>query len=280
MHVSSALLRLPQPFSTMHKVHDCASHILDITEILLLFAGGLLAGFINVLAGGAGFMTFPLLLAAGMTEIEANASNFVAVLPANVVGAVVYRKELAKVRKHLGLRLVLAAAGGVLGSWILITTGQAAFQAVIPWLLLFATLSFALGPWIKTKLERDFAFDGRRWMWLSFLLEFVVYVYGGYFGLGMGIVMFAIYSIFSAMTIHQANAIRNITITLMTMISIVIFAQAGVIRWIPSLVMMSGAIVGGYATAHIAMRVPHHYVRYGILVWAFCLTALAFWRYY
>jgi uncharacterized membrane protein YfcA len=137
-----------------------------------------------------------------------------------------------------------------------------------------------LGPWIKTKLERDFAFDGRRWMWLSFLLEFVVYVYGGYFGLGMGIVMFAIYSIFSAMTIHQANAIRNITITLMTMISIVIFAQAGVIRWIPSLVMMSGAIVGGYATAHIAMRVPHHYVRYGILVWAFCLTALAFWRYY
>ena len=67
---------------------------MDITEILLLFAGGLLAGFINVMAGGAGFMTFPLLLAAGMTEIEANASNFVAVLPANVVGTVVYRHQL------------------------------------------------------------------------------------------------------------------------------------------------------------------------------------------
>ena len=58
-----------------------------IAEILLLFAGGLLAGVINVLAGGAGFMTFPLLVAAGMSEIEANASNFVAVLPANVVGS-------------------------------------------------------------------------------------------------------------------------------------------------------------------------------------------------
>jgi uncharacterized protein len=113
-------------------------------------------------------MTFPLLLAAGMSEIEANASNFVAVLPANVVGTHVYRKELAKVRKHLGLRLFLAAAGGVLGSWILITTGQESFQQVIPWLLLFATLSFGLGPWIKAKLERDFAFDGSRWMWLSF----------------------------------------------------------------------------------------------------------------
>jgi hypothetical protein len=253
---------------------------LEITEILLLFAGGLLAGFINVMAGGAGFMTFPLLMAAGMTEIEANASNFVAVLPANLVGSFVYRKELASVRRHLGLRLVLAAAGGVLGSWILVTTGQASFQLVIPWLLAFATLSFALGPWIKSRLERDFAFDGRRWMWLSLVLEFLVYVYGGYFGLGMGIVMFAIYSIFSQATIHQANALRNVTIALMTLISIAIFANAGVIRWLPSLVMMAGAMLGGYATAHIALRVPHTLVRNGILVWAVCLTVLAFWRYH
>jgi hypothetical protein len=252
---------------------------LDILHIILLFAGGLLAGFINVMAGGAGFMTFPLLLAAGMTEIEANASNFVAVLPANVVGTLVYRHELKKVRQHLPFRLFLAAAGGVLGSWILIHTGQAAFERVIPWLLLFATCSFSFGPWLKNKLERDFAFDGSRWLWLSFLLEFIVYVYGGYFGLGMGIVMFAIYSIFSQMTIHQANAIRNVTITLMTLISIAIFAQAGVIRWLPSLVMMAGAMISGYFTAKVAMRIPHHFVRRGILVWAVCLTALAFWRY-
>jgi uncharacterized membrane protein YfcA len=253
---------------------------LDIIQILLLFAGGLLAGFINVMAGGAGFMTFPLLLAAGMSEIEANASNFVAVLPANVVGTAVYRHQLTSVRRHLGFRLFLAALGGVIGSWILIATGEAAFRLVIPWLLLFATVSFALGPWIKLKLERDFAFDGSRWLWLSFLLEFLVFVYGGYFGLGMGILMFAIYSIFSAMTIHQANAIRNVTITLMTLISIVIFAQAGIIRWAPSLVMMSGAMTGGYFTAKVAMRIPHHLVRKGILVWAVCLTALSFWRYH
>ena len=225
---------------------------MDIIQILLLFAGGLLAGFINVMAGGAGFMTFPLLLAAGMSEIEANASNFVAVLPANVVGTAVYRHELTSVRRHLGFRLVLAAMGGVIGSWILIATGEAAFRIVIPWLLLFATVSFALGPWIKLKLERDFAFDGSRWLWLSFLLEFLVFVYGGYFGLGMGILMCAIYSIFSAM----------------------------IIRWAPSLVMMSGAVLGGFFTAKVAMRIPHHLVRKGILVWAVCLTALAFWRYH
>lgn len=252
---------------------------MEIIDILLLFAGGLLAGLINVMAGGAGFMTFPLLVAAGMTEIEANASNFVAVLPANVVGTAVYRHELNSVRRHLGVRLALAAIGGVIGSAILIYTGQASFQKVIPWLLLFATASFALGPWMKVKLERDFNFDGSRWLWLSFVLEFIVYVYGGYFGLGMGIVLFAIHSIFSQMSIHEANAIRNITITLMTVLSILIFAQAGVIRWVPSLVMMSGAIIGGYVTARFAKRMPAKLVRNAILVWAVCLTGLAFWKY-
>ena len=252
---------------------------MSIPEILLLFAGGVLAGLINVMAGGAGFMTFPLLVAAGMSEIEANASNFVAVLPANVAGTYVYRGELASVRKHLGVRLALAAVGGVAGSTILIYTGQASFQKAIPWLLLFATLSFAFGPWLKLRLERDFAFDGSRWLWLSFVLEFLVYVYGGYFGLGMGIVIFAIHAIFSQMSIHQANAIRNITITLMTVISIVIFAQAGVIRWLPSLVMMAGAIAGGYGAVSIAKRMPPSLVRRAILVWAICLTVLAFWKY-
>jgi hypothetical protein len=250
-----------------------------ISEIILLFAGGLLAGVINVMAGGAGFMTFPLLVAAGMSEVEANASNFVAVLPANIVGSVVYRHEVKAVSKHLPHRMVLAAVGGVLGSLFLIWSGEAAFQKAIPWLLLFATLSFGLGPWIKHQLETTFAFDGTRYLWLSFFLEFLVYVYGGYFGLGMGIVLFAIHAVFSKMSIHEANAIRNLTITLMTLLSIAIFAQAGVIRWLPSLVMMAGAVIGGYATAHVARRIPQDVVRYAILAWACCLTVLAFWRY-
>jgi uncharacterized membrane protein YfcA len=251
----------------------------EIEEAILLLAGGVLAGAINVLAGGAGFMTFPLLIAAGMSEMEANASNFVALVPANIVGTWAYRHELKQVRKHLALRIALACMGGLIGALLLIWLGQASFHAAIPWLLLFATLSFASGPVIKSKLERDFAFDGAKWLWLSLLLEFIVYVYGGYFGLGMGIVLYAIYTIFSHMNIHEANANRNITIMVMTFIGIAIFANAGLIRWLPSLVMMTGAILGGYATVHFARRMPHHWVRNVILVWAIALTSYAFWQY-
>lgn len=253
---------------------------MELHTILLLFAGGMLAGVINVIVGGAGFMTFPLLVAAGMSEIEANASNFVALLPANVVGTYAFRSDLAGVRKHLGLRLFLAAIGGVLGSTILLYTGQASFQKAIPWLLLFATGCFSASTFLKTRLVHHFNFDGSRWLWLSFVLEFLIYVYGGYFGLGMGILMFTVYALFTSMNLNQANALRNITLSLMTLISIGIFIRAGVINVGPALVMMAGAIFGSYFGARFAKRVDPHLLRNAIIVWAIILTAFAFWKYY
>lgn len=248
-------------------------------EMALLFAGGVLAGCINVLAGGAGFMTFPLLVAAGMSEIEANASNFVALLPANIASLFGYRHELRRPTLHLKPRLALAGIGGAMGSLALLGLGEASFRTAIPWLLAFSTLSFALAPSIKRWLERRHDFDGKRWLWLSFALEFIVYVYGGYFGLGMGVVLLAIYAMFGHEDIHEANAIRNATIAFITLIAIALFAHAGVIRWLPSLVMMMGAFLGGYLMIKVARSVPQIWVRWGILAWSVTLTAIAFWRY-
>jgi hypothetical protein len=252
---------------------------MDFLNLLILFVGGALAGTINVLAGGAGFMTFPLLIAAGLSEMEANAANFVALLPANIVGTAVYRREIAELRQHLATRLILAAAGGTLGSFLFVWLGEASFHSAIPWLLLFATVSFALGPAIRARLQAMKGFDAARWLWLSFLLEFIVYVYGGYFGLGMGIILLAIHSIFSHMSIHHANALRNVTISLMTVISIAVFVGAGLVRWAPSLAMMAGAILGGYGMAKLARKLPHHVVRNAILGWSLALTVYSFWRY-
>jgi uncharacterized membrane protein YfcA len=252
---------------------------MDWHEAVLLFAGGVLAGTINVLAGGAGFMTFPLLIAAGMSELEANASNFVALVPANVAGVFAFRREIARPGIKLGWRLLLASVGGTLGSLSLLWFGEASFRDAVPWLLLFATLWFAGTPLLKTWLERHHGFDGREWLWLCFLLEFIVYVYGGFFGLGMGIMLLAIYAMFGHEDIHEANGLRNATITVMTFIGIAIFAQAGVIRWLPSLIMMAGAVTGGYGMARFARVIPQHVVRRVILAWAIVLTGIAFWRY-
>ena len=145
--------------------------------------------------------------------------------------------------------------------------------------MFFAAASFALGPTIKNWLQNHTNFDITKWLWLSFLLEFLVYLYGGYFGLGMGIILLAIHAILSHMSIHHAHGLRNITISAMTLISIAILSRSGLIRWLPSLTMMASAIVGGYGMSKLARLVPAHKVRLGILFWSIFLTGFAFWRY-
>ena len=95
----------------------------------------------------------------------------------------------------------------------------------------------------------------------------------------MGIILLAIHSIFSHMSVHHANALRNVTISLMTLVSVAIFSGTGLIRWIPALVMIAGAVAGGYLMSKLAPMVPAAKVRLGILFWSVALTGFAFWRY-
>lgn len=252
--------------------------VMTLSEVLLLLSGGLLAGVINVIVGGAGFLTFPLLLAAGMTEVQANASNFVAVLPANLVGSFIYRRELGAI-PHLPLRLGIAATGGTLGALLLILTGEASFKAAIPWLLLFATTAFALGPVIRSRIQGHAGGEGTRHTPLLLACESLVYLYSGYFGLGMGIILFALYGIFTPMTLHEGNAVRNVTTSVSSLMAIGLFIHNGLIDWGPALVMMGGAIAGGTVALRLARKIPAAAIRKGILGWAGVLTAVAFWRY-
>jgi uncharacterized protein len=95
----------------------------------------------------------------------------------------------------------------------------------------------------------------------------------------MGVVLLALYAMFGHDDIHEANALRNVTVTVLTLIGIAIFAHAGVIRWLPALVMMLGAFLGGYFMLKVARSVPQIWIRWGILAWSVALTGIAFWRY-
>ena len=96
----------------------------------------------------------------------------------------------------------------------------------------------------------------------------------------MGIILLALYAIFGQEDIHQANALRNATIIVVTIIGIVIFARAGVIRWLPSLIMMVGSIIGGYVMVRFSRKMHPALLRNAILGWASALTLYAFWRYF
>jgi uncharacterized protein len=244
-----------------------------------LFLGGLLAGALNAVAGGSSFITFPLLLAAGLPPLIANTTNFVALSPANAVALLAYRTELGRVRHLLPGPLVISAVGGVLGSVLLIWSGEARFERLVPWLILASTVLFAFGTWIKGELRRRSRFVGAEWTRTSSFLLFLLAIYGGYFGAGMGIVLLACLSLFGYDDLHEANAVKNAFITIFSIIGAGIFIASGLIAWPHAFIILAGTMVGGYAGIRYARRVPERALRYGILAWAVVLTGYSFWRY-
>ncbi|MFO1386066.1 MAG: sulfite exporter TauE/SafE family protein [Chitinivorax sp.] len=177
---------------------------MNIGEILLLGAAGLLAGALNAVAGGGSFITFPALVHSGLNSILANTTSSVALWPASIASVVAYRQELASQRPLL-LRLGAASiAGSLLGAGLLLWISPRTFDHLVPWLLLLATLLFAFSGRITQALQQRP--DRPPPSLASFTLgQFAVAIYGGFFGGGMGIMMLAMMSLYSRDSLHRMN---------------------------------------------------------------------------
>ncbi|MEO8855964.1 MAG: sulfite exporter TauE/SafE family protein [Burkholderiaceae bacterium] len=254
------------------------AHVTLVT-ILILFAGGVAAGGVSAVAGGSSFLTFPLLLAAGLPPLAANITNWVALIPGNFVALAAYRTELADMRSELKQHLIVSFMGGLLGAVLLLWTGEARFEKAVPWLLLVATVFYALGEWIKkrfNKMRDPTRAPSPRWI-LAF--EFGLLVYGGYFGAGVGIVLLAALAIMGQRSIHHANAQKNLMIVAMSAAGLILFLPSGHVVWLYGLPVFAGSMLGGYGSVRFIKRIPERAVRNAVLVWAFVLTGFMFWKY-
>lgn len=239
---------------------------MEIADALLVAVGAFLAGGMNALAGGGTFFSFPALLAAGVPPVTANASNSVALWPASLSSAWAYRREALRHGRWARLLAVVSLLGGLCGGLLLLATSNAAFSRLIPWLLLVATLLFTfstevgrLVDWLKRRL--GLRAQGGRTSPGGALFQFVVAVYGGFFGAGMGILTLAALSIQGFEDMQELNALKNMTSAINYTVAAMTFIVAGAISWPHTLVALVTATIGGYAGASLARRLPAHWLR-------------------
>lgn len=257
---------------------------MPVEHALLLAVAALAAGALNAIAGGGSFLTFPALVFTGIPPIAANATSAVAVSPGYLGSTLGFRAELAALpRQRLWTEAALAATGGVLGALLLLVTPAATFRALVPWLLLFATAVFAVGPWLVRRLAaaRNAPVGGvagsTRHMARHVGL-LAVAVYGGYFNGGLGILLMALYAVAGETRIHTANALKNLNSLVLSLLSVATFALAGAIAWGPALLMMAAATAGGYLGARWARRLPAAVVRAVVIGTGLVMSAVFFMR--
>lgn len=241
------------------------------SQFLILLTAGLAGGVANSVAGGAKLFVFPLLLAAGLPPLSANATSTVAVWPAQLPAIWVLRKELLENLRSLFQQMVPALAGAFCGAIALIWSSEAAFLAVIPFLLIIAVCAIVLGNKAAELMQR--LFPGERLKSATGILLFGSGVYGGYFGAGYGFILIAVLSLAGGVGLRKVNATKNLFGFCMNTTAVIPLAFSGLVNWTAAGTVLIGALVGGYLGARLTQIVPERALRAVVATLGVVLTA-------
>jgi hypothetical protein len=241
---------------------------------ILLISSALVAGVMNAVAGGGSFFTFPALVFTGVPSIIANASSTVALFPGALASAWGYREDFQSFEGvSLVSVLLVSTVGGIGGALLLLYTPEKTFDTIVPWLLLWATLAFALGPWLAPLLHRSFRIRPATLL----PTQFVIGLYAGYFGGAIGLIMLAAWSLLGLTDVKAMNPNRTLIGGSMNAAAVVCFILAGKIWWPQTLMMLAAAVVGGYTGARIGRRMNPLHIRVVVIIISAVMT-IAFFR--
>lgn len=245
-----------------------------MSTFAIIFLAGLFAGAQNALAGGGSFVTLGTLVFAGLNPRAANITSTIALFPGLVTTALVsYKKAGGLAGLSLKALVIISLLGGIVGGLLLIATPPTFFAQLVPWLVLFATAVFFWGSFIRKPTEEG---QGVGTM-VAAVAQFLIAVYGGYFGGGIGFLMLAVLTV-AGMPVHRAAVTKNVLAMAMNASAFVIFLLTTELYWRQAVVLGAGSIIGGYVGVKLLPRVNERRLRMAIIVLGVLLTIGLFLR--
>ena len=247
---------------------------MDVTvgNIVFLAFAGVAAGLVGYLAGLMSLISFPALLAVGLPPLTANVTNTLGAIGVGAGAAVRAGDQvMAAGRTRAWQQFVICAIGGGTGAALLLITGESVFEAVVPWLIAFASLTLFLSPRLK-KLSSG----NERWVIYLGALFFVC-LYGGYFGAGAGVVYFALVLLLTSYPWPRAVLMKSVLLSISNLIATVIFVIFAPIDWLAALILFAGNLVGGNIGPLVQRYIPETISRWVIAIGGLYL-AWSLWR--
>lgn len=236
-------------------------------QLVFLVLAGLVAGAVNAVAGGGSLLVFPALLAVGLNPLAANVTNSVAQWPGYAGIVLGNRAELRGQRRRIVTTSVAAALGSVVGCVLLLTLPATVFDAVVPVLVIAASVLMALGPRIKRWIgvPGDGAGGTRDRIWLLPVM-FLAGVYGGYFGGALGVILISTLSLLAHDRLVRLNALKGVLSLVASTVTVVIFSLGAPVDWAFVAVLAPTTLLGGYLGARVARRLPENVLRWSVVL--------------
>jgi uncharacterized membrane protein YfcA len=235
------------------------------SHALLIVLGGLVAGVFNGVAGGGSLISFPILLGLGYPALTANITNTIGIWPGYLASAAGFRREIGDQRSRL-LRLTpVCLGGGIVGAVLLLTTSPAAFDDIVPWLVLGASALFAVQPLLRRALDKGSAHPCTRPV-LLVAGVFLASVYGGYFGAAMGVMFLAVLGLALPISLAHTSGLRTVLSMIVNGMAAVVFLVHGGLVWEAVGFLALGSFVGGFIGARVALSLPAPALRAVVVV--------------
>ncbi|HXX61184.1 MAG TPA: sulfite exporter TauE/SafE family protein [Candidatus Sulfotelmatobacter sp.] len=229
-------------------------------EMAAILLAGLAAGTVNTIVGSGSLLTFPTLLAFGYAPLVANVSNTVGLVPGAISGSIGYRRELAGQGQRARRLGAAAAAGGLTGGLLLLALPAAAFDRIVPILILVACLLVAIQPRLSGALVKRHGESARHWPPLVAGV-YLTGIYGGYFGAAQGVILIALLGIFLPDDLQRLNGLKNVLAGLINAVAAVLFIAVAPVAWAPAVLLAIGAVAGGQVGAHYGRRLSPSLLR-------------------
>jgi uncharacterized membrane protein YfcA len=251
---------------------------MDLPHAVFLFLAGIAGGAISSLAGGAAIITFPAMLATGISPVVASCSNLVALVPGNLLSVVYDRGQLPPLGRSFAGLIAASVLGALAGALLLMLTPVRVFATLVPLLLGFATVLFAyagrISAWLRARGHGQ-----HQWSTIvAWLMP--VSVYGGYFGAGLGVLVLGVVSVGTGGDYRSANVTKNLVVGINSAVVAVFFAINGMVAWPQALSMMLGVPLGAFIGSRIARVISNEAARWLLVGIGAILTVAFAWRYW
>jgi uncharacterized membrane protein YfcA len=245
---------------------------------VLLILAGIAAGTVNAIAGGGSLITFPSLIATGLTTVDANVTNSVSVFPGYVSSIVGSRADLAGQGPRIRAIVPASVVGSVAGCALLLLTPARAFEIVVPFLVLAAAAALAFQERLRALVGHPRAMSPRRAAGTLQLVVFFGAVYGGYFGAALGVMYVAALALILDEPLKRINALKNVLSASVGLVTVIVFAIFAHVHWGAALTLAPATILGGYAGAKVARRLPARVLRYLIVTFGTIVGLILLYR--
>lgn len=252
---------------------------MDLITLIILFFAAILGSSLNAVAGGGGFISYPSLILCNIAPLNANGISTVALWPGNITSAIAFKKDIQLSVEFILYFIVSISLGGFAGAYLFLNTDSKVFSYFVPFFLLFTWLLFVFSNTLRNYfISNSTNFSFIRPNYLHIVFMFFIGIYGGYFGAGLGMILLTAFSLIGLKNLNEMNGIKVILVSFNNGIAAFTYIFSGIIIWQHTLVMLAGALIGGFYGAKLTRQIKQETLRYFIILIGAIITVIFFYK--